>query len=123
MGNNQYPSKTKLVMDIMLVHKYDEPKLKGTNEPQGKTDNDTALTKSRTSESSFAQGKGKATICYCCGKTGHTSRECSKRDQIAKADWAVHHSLQYVQEEGKDTKNKEEASGGTKVPSDQQTGP
>ena len=45
---------------------------------------------------SFAQMEGK---CYCCGKPGHKSPDCNKKDKIPKDEWAIKKSQhQFVQE-------------------------
>jgi hypothetical protein len=34
----------------------------------------------------FAQLEGS---CYCCGKKGHRSPQCTQKDKVAKKDWAI----------------------------------
>ena len=44
----------------------------------------------QTLELLFAQLEGK---CYCCGKPGHSSEKCFKRDTIPKDDWAINKAI------------------------------
>eukprot|EP00957_Ditylum_brightwellii_P017715 1334617-Ditylum_brightwellii.AAC.1 len=38
--------------------------------------------------------------CYCCGKTGHKSPQCTKKSTIARNDWAINKS-QLLQQQAK----------------------
>jgi hypothetical protein len=35
---------------------------------------------------SFVQLEGR---CYCCGKPGHRSPDCQKKDKISQEEWAI----------------------------------
>jgi len=37
---------------------------------------------------SFVQ-KGKQVVCYCCGNKGHTSKNCTKNQQIPPSEWWI----------------------------------
>jgi hypothetical protein len=42
---------------------------------------------------SFAQMEGK---CYCCGKPGHRSADCCKKDKIPKDEWVINKSQSHA---------------------------
>jgi hypothetical protein len=59
-------------------------------------------------KSSFAQIERETNICYCCGKPGHISPDCPKKDTIPKLEWysskVMQQAMQYMQEDdGSDT--------------------
>jgi hypothetical protein len=68
-------------------------------------------------ESSFAQMERETNICYCCGKPGHISPDCPKKDTIPKSEWysskVMQQAVQYMQEDddsGTDSDNNSVAS-------------
>ena len=93
MQHDQYPTSVLAATDILNSHKHDNWKSrfnksddnknskKHDNEPQGE----------EGKEKSFAQdkkGDGKGGICYCCGKAGHWSNQCTEQEK-PKNKWAI----------------------------------
>jgi len=88
LGNNQYPKTITEANSVLSSHTFD-------NTPKGKmgqgNNNDKQKEKKQEKEEesptlSFAQMEGK---CYCCGKPGHKSPQCRKKDSIPKEQWAI----------------------------------
>ncbi len=48
---------------------------------------------------SFAQQNQEMT-CYCCGKKGHLSPDCDKKNTIPRENWHVNRAMQNMQERG-----------------------
>jgi hypothetical protein len=61
------------------------------------------------SETSFAQS-GKGQSCYCCGKKGHISPECPKKNSIKKEDWAIRKAELHMQAERQDEQEEEDST-------------
>ena len=52
-------------------------------------------------ETSFAQSRKKK-YCYCCGKEGHLSPDCPKKDEIPRNESAIRKPSKHMQvEQGK----------------------
>ncbi len=102
-------------MDILNNHKFDEgwknksknkssnnKKQSNNNNNNNNTQNNSnSSNKSVTSntESSFAQGSSKGfgqNRCFCCGKTGYWSKDCSK-NHLPKSQWAITKGQQFMQ--------------------------
>ena len=84
LGHNQYPTTMSGATDVLSQHKYDEryyekQKVK-RNKPNEKSDK-TNKTENRTKSESHNQDT-KMLVCYCCGKPGHSSDNCTKRNDI-----------------------------------------
>ena len=79
-------------MKVLEQHKHNNAgKKKKTNSNKNKnnknnTDCDNSNMPEQTPELSFTQLEGK---CYCCGKAGHRSSQCYKKDQIPQDQWAI----------------------------------
>jgi len=70
---------------------------------------------------SFAQLEGK---CYCCGKPGHKSPDCNKKDNIPKLEWTINKSQQqFVQEQKTQTNSSSTASSNNSVRSEPRNEP
>ena len=102
LGNDQYPKTIADACEVLSNHKFDnfnktnkkkEHKGSGNqnqNQNNSKGDDDSVVL-------SFAQLEGK---CYCCGKAGHKSPDCNKKEKIPKNEWAINKSQQqFVQEQ------------------------
>ena len=92
LGHNDYPKDLTQAMKVLEQHKHDNAgKKKKSDSNKNKTnendtDRDNSNTPEQTPELSFAQLEGK---CYCCGKAGHRSSQCYKKDQIPQDQWAI----------------------------------
>ena len=77
---------------MLSNHKFDSVKPKKTDKTTVKKNNDNSNDKEEEPITlSFAQMEGK---CYCCGKPGHKSPNCHKKDKIPKDEWAINKSAQ-----------------------------
>lgn len=83
MGNGKFPKNVTKAVDIMANYKFDNAR-----KPQPKKDHYKKKhnKKEEKKETSFAQTK-KDYICYCCGKTGHCSPDCPKKNTRKPGDW------------------------------------
>ena len=110
MNNNQYPTVITKAADISANHKHDNAENKRQNsqkKPQDKTNGDDKNEVPK--EQSFAQAD--KTACYCCGKPGHKSPDCSKKDKIPEGEWfqkkACNNHLKAMSAEGSKQENEE----------------
>eukprot|EP00957_Ditylum_brightwellii_P169239 12881071-Ditylum_brightwellii.AAC.1 len=69
----------------------------GNNQCNNNNSNNTNKETDESPMLSFAQMEGK---CYCCGKTGHKSPQCSRKNTIAQNDLAINKS-QLMQQQAK----------------------
>ena len=53
----------------------------------------------------FVQMEGK---CYCCGKPGHYSNKCCKKDSLPREEWAINKAQQHVETSEKNATVKEQ---------------
>ena len=108
MGNNQYPKKLEDVVSVLDLHpwdaKYHENKKK--EKESKKKEKETSSNHHTDNELTFAQQK--TSVCYCCGKKGHRSTDCRKKDSIQKSDWWIHKATQNMQTED-DNKSKKKS--------------
>ena len=102
LGNERHPKMLEMAKAVLHKHKCNqachdrkakknkaaaEAKKDKTNDqssPASTSDDATAATE--LTEFSFANLEGK---CWCCGKAGHKSNECRKRETIPQHDWAI----------------------------------
>ena len=101
MGNNQYPSNIRSATDILSNHKFDRRKL-AKDKPKKdwkstKEDNKTVSTVTNMSKTSFAQANKQNYTCFCCGKKGHISPDCPKKNSTPKEDWALKKAKLHMQ--------------------------
>ena len=55
--------------------------------------------------------KGKELTCYCCGKKGHTVKQCEMVDKIPRGEWAINKGLQmYTKEKGENENDDEQST-------------
>ena len=96
MEHDQYPRTLIAATDILTNHRHDNyNKKKGPwkeNDDKNKTNNE----EEKRTETSFAQNKSNV-MCYCCGKTGHKSPECSEKDTRPKSEWAIRKAELFMQ--------------------------
>ena len=95
LKNTQYPKTLTAASEVLMEHKWDEKyyeaKKKRDNNNRRDRGNDDSTISSTTSTSnemelSFAQLEN---ACYCCGKKGHNSNQCYKKDTIPKDQWYI----------------------------------
>ena len=78
---DQYPRTLSKAIDVLSNHQFDP---KYYESQKKKRENQQSSDTPKTT--SFAQTK-KDVICYCCGKKGHVSPKCNKRDEIPREKW------------------------------------
>ena len=86
MNDNQHLTMIAEAADILANHKHDNAKTKRQNnykKPQDKINGDDKNEGPR--EQSFVQAD--KTVCHCCGKPGHKSPDCFKKDKTPKGEW------------------------------------
>ena len=100
MNNNQYLKTIRAASDILAYHKHDAKPVRQNRSGQAKKD-DEGGTGRANNETSLAQS-GKKKFCYCCGKEGHLSPDCPKKDDIPRNEWAIRKAELHMQaEQGK----------------------
>ncbi|KAL7573431.1 hypothetical protein ACA910_013750 [Epithemia clementina (nom. ined.)] len=105
MENDQYPKTITAATDILANHRHDNFKKRsehGKSKEQEELDNKNTA----TNETSFAQSG--ETKCYCCGKKGHKSPQCPKKDSIPKSEWAIKKAEQLLQTEDGNDENSDD---------------
>ena len=102
LGNNQYPKTILTATDVLSNHKidakYDE--VQKRKRERSRSDNDATTKNDDGIATSFAQSQGDTTICYCCGKVGHLSSDCDKKNTTPRNQWHVNRALQGLQNTG-----------------------
>ena len=94
LGQDQYPKTLVGAIGVLSDHPFDqgyaEARRKKKEKERTKKDRNTSNKKEEEAgtpeEMTFAQLEG---ACYCCGKKGHKSPQCKKKDKIPKAEWAI----------------------------------
>ena len=93
LGQDQYPKDLIGANNVLSNHKFDtayyEYKKKQKDKSQvqqNRPANPNRQNDDQVSELSFAQMEKR---CFCCGKVGHTSDKCNKRNSTPKAEWAM----------------------------------
>ena len=104
LGNDQYPDQLEEATNVLSNHKFDQlhydSKSKKAAKEKAEKDRQRELARNREEEESpqlsFAQTENQY---YCCGKKGHTSPKCPKKDSTPKAEWVINKTpaLQGVQ--------------------------
>ena len=107
LGNNQYPKMMVKAVDVLTNNQWDttykesqkaKQKTKEDNKNRNNNNDNNNKLEEKT-ETSYAQsGKDKEVICYCCGKKGHYSNNCPKKDDIAKKNWVCKKGMQMFNE-------------------------
>ena len=75
--------------NVLSTHRYDNTKENKDSYREGRSRRTERKEETKEDEPvvlSFAQLEGK---CYCCGKPGHKSPQCYKKDTIPKEEWAI----------------------------------
>ena len=91
LNNDQYPKTMVEGNNVLSTHRHDNIKdnnrenNRGSHRSEGNENQDNE-TKDEHVVLSFTQLEGK---CYCCGKAGHKSPQCFKKDKIPKEEWAI----------------------------------
>jgi hypothetical protein len=92
LKNTQYPKTITAAAEVLMEHpwdpKYNEVRKKRRETANRSRDNDDSNKSTKTEEEmelSFAQLEN---ACYCCGKKGHSSNKCYKKD-TPKEQWYI----------------------------------
>jgi len=113
MKNDQYPETVRDAVDVLSNHKIDQRyydlKKKRRDERQNQDDDRSTA----TTETNLAQRgrESRQVTCYCCGKKGHTSDKCSKRDEIPRNEWAINRAVNNMMSENEDNDDDESQAG------------
>ena len=93
LKNTQYPKTLTAASEVLMEHQWDEKyyEMKKKRDSNRRNQNDDSTISTTTSSSnelelSFAQLEN---ACYCCGKKGHNSNNCYKKDSIPKDQWYI----------------------------------
>ena len=89
LKNTQYPKTLTSASEVLMEHRWDAKYLevKRKRDKKRDQDDDTTTTSSPGElELSFAQLEN---ACYCCGKKGHNSTKCFKKDSIPREEWYI----------------------------------
>ena len=104
--NTQYPKTLTAASEVLMEHQWDkkyyEMKKKRDSNRRNQNDDSTISTTTSSSnelELSFAQLEN---ACYCCGKKGHNSNNCYKKDSIPKINGT---SIDYKRKKWKNYNN------------------
>lgn len=111
LGQDQYPKTIQVSMDVLTQHSYDAKHKadKKRNRDRSKKENPD---EESSKAASFAQ-QGRKPICYCCGKEGHYSDSCDKRDTIPREQWHANKAMSNYQENRRVTDDSEELTQNT----------
>ena len=103
LGNDQYPKTVIESNSVLSTHRYDYSKDETKKKKEKGEEKDT-LDKDEAPTLSFAQLEGK---CYCCGKAGHKSPDCYKKNKIPREEWAINKTQMVNVVQGEENKNEE----------------
>jgi hypothetical protein len=99
LGNDQYPKTITTATDVLSDHKLDQRywdnQKKNRDRSRDERNNNNNNEESGNA-TSFAQHEREMT-CYCCGKKGHLSTTCDKRNAIPRDQWHVSKAMQHLQ--------------------------
>src|SRR5210317_344395 len=115
LGNDQYPKTITAATDVLSNHKidqkfYDKRTNNYNNNRNRNNDNKTnESNEEKVNETSFNQD---TLTCYCCGKKGHSSTTCDKKNKIPRAEWHVNRAMNNFQEGDDDELSTTETSQG-----------
>ena len=114
LGNNQYPTKIADGADVLTSHQWDDTYKEDVRKKKAQR----AASQAGNNENSENSGtqlnqKGKELTCYCCGKKGHTVKQCEMVDKIPRGEWAINKGLQMYTKEKGDNENEDERSTNT----------
>jgi hypothetical protein len=103
LGNNQYPANITTATDVLSNHKLDQQFYNNQKKNRERSREERNKNENGNNPTSFAQSE---MTCYCCGKKGHLSPECEKRNTIPRDQWHVNRAIRHHQEaDGDDDAN------------------
>ena len=87
LKNTQYPKTLTAAAEVLMEHHWDQEYFDAKKKRKEQQQNDNENNSNNNEmELSFAQLEN---ACYCCGKKGHSSNYCYKREQIPKDQWYI----------------------------------
>jgi hypothetical protein len=109
LGNDQYPTTVSTATDVLAQHRYDQRyfDLRDKKKDKNKKNEQEREKEREQQHTSFAQQRDRDSICYCCGKPGHRSPDCTKADTIPKKDWYCNKAMAHLQNEEAKTPDEE----------------
>jgi hypothetical protein len=100
LGQDQYPKTIQAALDMLTNHRmnktYYDNQLK-RNLDRSDKEQPTSSNNEDAKASSFVQ-QGREMTCYRCGKKGHLSPDCEKKDTIPREQWHVTRAMQNLQD-------------------------
>jgi hypothetical protein len=99
-GDDTYPKTLQKAVDILTNHRFDDTwsekkKAAAAREKEKQRADSEQATSIAQKEREKRQ---KDYICHCCGKKGHISPNCPKKDEIKKKDWHISKAINAMQE-------------------------
>ena len=82
-NRDEYPTTLTNAIDMLDTHRFDPAYKEHRKSNSGEGRND----RNSKSGQSFAQKTGGPVVCFCCGKKGHKSNECTWEKKVPKAEW------------------------------------
>jgi hypothetical protein len=97
LGHDQYPKLVSESNNVLSNHKFDVT-VSNKNKHQDRDRHKPKIKQEEKEDDaspilSFAQIEGK---CYCCGKPGHRSPDCHKKDKIPKEEWVINKAQSHM---------------------------
>ena len=99
MGQDQYPTTLNGAVDILSNHKLDNRHRppRRHDSTRSRRERDQSGDDDRSTGTSLAQKK--EMTCYCCGKKGHGSNDCTKADSTPRDKWWIHKAINHYQDD------------------------
>ena len=120
LKNNQYPKNLTDMMQTLSNHPWDKPVKTppggGNNNRTNNNNNDWSQAEQEPLTLSFAQLEGR---CHCCGKYGHQSEKCYKKDTIPLEQWAINKTINKAKQESQQQAQSHLSTGTTTGPPSQ----
>jgi hypothetical protein len=109
LGQDQYPKTIQAALDVLPNHRmnktYYDNQLKRNRD--GSDKEQPASNSNEDAKASSFVRQGQEMACCCCGKKGHLSPDCEKKDIIPLEQWHVTHAMQNLQDANHENNNNE----------------
>jgi hypothetical protein len=110
LGNDQYPKSLTQATDVLSNHRIDGK----FYELKEKKKQDQKKAKEEPEESKSASFAQKPTICYVCGKNGHTKPKCPELNKIPEEKWAINRAMKNLHQQPDQEGNEESSKASNK---------
>ena len=98
LENDQYPKTIATAIDVLSNHKIDPKFYENRRNRGGGRQNSAPPSTENNGDQSTATSFAQQMTCYCCGQSGHGSRDCPKRDSTPKDQWFVNRAMSHHQQ-------------------------